>query len=161
MGFKCSQFLRTSQIQYTVSSLSSRQNAGRTVSRWVTYARERIITETKSSTRIRRSARFNIGFSRKLKCTTGGTSAVNQVLHAGRSVAFPRKILIVDDDLGITEMLAMKLRCAEFEVFQAHSGQDALDQLKTCNPDLLLLDIAMPEIAAWTFWQTFVTGNSA
>ncbi len=54
------------------------------------------------------------------------------------------KILIVDDDPGVRELLEMYLTNEEFEVRAAASGPEALDAVKKRLPALVLLDIMMP-----------------
>ncbi|MEW5871275.1 MAG: response regulator transcription factor [Chloroflexota bacterium] len=54
------------------------------------------------------------------------------------------KILIVDDDLALADVLAFTLRRAGFEVLLAHNGLEALEKYRRELPDLLLLDWALP-----------------
>ena len=58
----------------------------------------------------------------------------------------PAKILIVDDTPANVKLLAGVLESAGFDVLLAHSGQEALEQLEKSQPDLLLLDIVMPDL---------------
>lgn len=54
------------------------------------------------------------------------------------------EILLVDDDLELTELLAELLLLEGFNVTVVHNGQEALSLLKTQSFDLMLLDIMMP-----------------
>jgi DNA-binding response OmpR family regulator len=56
-----------------------------------------------------------------------------------------KKILIVEDDSFLSEMYATKLELANFEVFIATNGKEALDKMKLNKPDLILLDLLMPQ----------------
>lgn len=56
----------------------------------------------------------------------------------------PEKILIVDDDQDIRELLSLHLTNNGFQVFAAADGTKALDQFKTSLPHLIILDIMMP-----------------
>jgi DNA-binding response OmpR family regulator len=56
-----------------------------------------------------------------------------------------KKILVVEDDLFISEMYVNKLRGEGFEVFLAKDGQEAVDKTKELKPDLVLLDIVLPK----------------
>jgi DNA-binding response OmpR family regulator len=56
------------------------------------------------------------------------------------------KILVVDDDLALADVLAFTLRRAGFDVFLAHTGQDALAQYAREMPDLLVLDWMLPDM---------------
>ncbi|WP_290642815.1 ATP-binding protein [Aquabacterium sp.] len=55
-----------------------------------------------------------------------------------------RRILVVDDVEANREMLVAMLRPLGFETLEAVHGQDALDQVQASNPDLVLMDLAMP-----------------
>lgn len=55
-----------------------------------------------------------------------------------------KKILIVDDELGILEVLEFILGDAGFIVTTALNGQEALARLKEDTPDLVILDYMMP-----------------
>jgi two-component system alkaline phosphatase synthesis response regulator PhoP len=56
------------------------------------------------------------------------------------------RILIVDDEPSVTNLLAYNLRQAHYEVFIAANGRDALQQARDAVPDLILLDVMIPEI---------------
>jgi len=55
-------------------------------------------------------------------------------------------ILLVDDDEHILRSLEIYLKMEEFRVMTAPGGREALDVLKETRPDLIVLDIMMPEI---------------
>ena len=55
-------------------------------------------------------------------------------------------VLIVDDEPKIGRILALKLRLSHYEPIVATSGQEALALLETHHPDIMLLDIVMPEM---------------
>ncbi len=57
-----------------------------------------------------------------------------------------KKILIVDDDMEILRLMGKKLKQSKFKVLAATSGKEALIIAETSQPDLILLDIAMPEM---------------
>lgn len=54
------------------------------------------------------------------------------------------KILVIDDELGIVQVLAIKLRKAGFEVFTAVDGEEGADAARTHLPDIILTDHQMP-----------------
>ena len=56
------------------------------------------------------------------------------------------KILIVDDDTHINQMLTEALRQEGYAVQSAYSGTEALLCLQTAQPDLILLDVQMPDM---------------
>jgi DNA-binding response OmpR family regulator len=57
-----------------------------------------------------------------------------------------KKILIVDDEQEILTFLGNILRRANFEVFTSDRGKVALELAKNLLPDLIVLDIVMPDI---------------
>ena len=59
------------------------------------------------------------------------------------------KILIVDDDVNICELLRLYLEKDGFSTLVANNGRQALDIASKQNPNLILLDIMMPELDGW------------
>ena len=57
-----------------------------------------------------------------------------------------KKILVVDDEPYLAEMIANRLEANRYSVATALSGRDALDQVAKGKPDLILLDILMPDM---------------
>ena len=57
-----------------------------------------------------------------------------------------RTVLIVDDDAHIRDVVSFTIRRAGFEVLEAADGRVALDIAESDAPDLILLDILMPEL---------------
>ena len=57
-----------------------------------------------------------------------------------------QSILVVDDDPQIREVLRVALERASFRVASARDGADALRQVRQLRPDLLVLDIGLPEM---------------
>ncbi len=55
-----------------------------------------------------------------------------------------KKILIVDDHPEIRELVEVTLRIGDFEISQAADGDQALALARLERPDLILLDVAMP-----------------
>src|SRR6266478_3022143 len=54
------------------------------------------------------------------------------------------RVLVVDDEPLIVEMLTMGLSYEGFEVSMARTGHEALDQARAVNPDVVVLDIMLP-----------------
>ncbi|WP_164102309.1 winged helix-turn-helix domain-containing protein [Candidatus Laterigemmans baculatus] len=54
------------------------------------------------------------------------------------------KVLLVEDDRGLAEVVAYNLNRSGYEVLRAHDGRDALAQAKLKLPDLILLDVMLP-----------------
>jgi CheY-like chemotaxis protein len=55
------------------------------------------------------------------------------------------KILLVDDDPDFVEATKIVLESAPYDVTVAYNGEEALQKVKEVNPDLIILDIIMPE----------------
>ncbi len=58
----------------------------------------------------------------------------------------PKCVLVVDDDADSRSMVRTILEANSYEVREATGGKDALSQLESFKPDLILLDIMMPEM---------------
>jgi two-component system OmpR family response regulator len=56
----------------------------------------------------------------------------------------PIKILIVDDEAGVRELLKDALKLAGFETLTANDGMSALTALRSFTPDIMIIDINMP-----------------
>jgi DNA-binding response OmpR family regulator len=56
------------------------------------------------------------------------------------------KILIVDDEPPIVDLLSYNLKQAHYEVVIARDGQQALDQARQEQPDLIILDLMLPKL---------------
>ncbi len=63
------------------------------------------------------------------------------------------KVMIVDDEPDIVKLVKISLELANFEVIEAFSGQEALDKVQGTKPDLILLDIMMPDINGFEVCQ--------
>lgn len=59
------------------------------------------------------------------------------------------KILIVDDDSNICELLRLYLEKESWDTVIAHNGVKALELFESEKPDLILLDVMMPELDGW------------
>ena len=57
-----------------------------------------------------------------------------------------QKILIVDDEPDILELIEYNLKKEGYQVFLAHNGQEAVTEAKRTSPDLIVLDIMMPKM---------------
>jgi len=59
------------------------------------------------------------------------------------------KVLVVEDDPDIRELLTLYFVAQGYEVETANDGQDALLQLQRVQPDLMLLDVVLPKLDGW------------
>ncbi len=62
-----------------------------------------------------------------------------------------KKILVIDDDPDTTHFLKTRLEVNKFEVITANDGTEGLEKTKSEKPDLIILDILMPEKDGYTF----------
>jgi two-component system KDP operon response regulator KdpE len=68
-------------------------------------------------------------------------------------VRSPARILVVDDTPANVRMLQTRLAREGYEVVTAGDGEEALAAARTHRPDLILLDIMMPEMDGWLVCQ--------
>lgn len=59
------------------------------------------------------------------------------------------RVLVVDDDAVIRQLITVNLELEGFEVSTACDGQDCLDKVKQVLPDVITLDIMMPRMDGW------------
>ena len=59
------------------------------------------------------------------------------------------KILVVDDDRNICELLKLYLENEGYSVFVANDGQQAVEMFQAKSPELVLLDIMLPKMDGW------------
>jgi DNA-binding response OmpR family regulator len=57
-----------------------------------------------------------------------------------------KKILIIEDETSLIEVLANKITSEGFEVIKASNGEEGLETALSSHPDLILLDIIMPKM---------------
>jgi CheY-like chemotaxis protein len=58
----------------------------------------------------------------------------------------PETIMIIDDDRAIAQLTSLWVKSAGFKVLIAHDGKSGLEAIAKHRPDLILLDIRMPEM---------------
>jgi len=57
-----------------------------------------------------------------------------------------KKVLLVDDDVDFCEATALLLESKTYEVILAHDGKEGLEKVRAEKPDLVILDVMMPEM---------------
>jgi len=69
-----------------------------------------------------------------------------------------RRVLVVDDDLSVLELFRRMLWVCDsgLEVTTVSSGEQALDELRRAPPDLMLLDVMMPDMDGWQVLEAMV-----
>ena len=59
------------------------------------------------------------------------------------------RVLVVDDDDVIRQLICVNLELEGFEIATAVDGQDALDRVRAVDPAVVTLDIMMPRLDGW------------
>ncbi len=57
-----------------------------------------------------------------------------------------KKILVVDDQVDLVKTLQFALEFEQYKVLVSYNGEDALNQARKENPDLILLDVMLPKL---------------
>ena len=61
----------------------------------------------------------------------------------------PDEIMIVDDEPDTVQLVKTILEGGGYAITEAYSGSECLEELKTDHPNLILLDIMMPDMSGW------------
>ncbi|MHA7132408.1 response regulator [Oerskovia turbata] len=70
-------------------------------------------------------------------------------MSAGNRVADGNRVLVVDDDAGLVRALAINLRAHGWDVTVATNGAEALDAAASARPDVILLDLGLPDLSGF------------
>ena len=70
-----------------------------------------------------------------------------------------QKILIVDDEPDILELIEYNLKKEGYQVFLANNGQEGITIAKKVHPDLIILDIMMPKMDGFTLAEKCINFN--
>ena len=63
--------------------------------------------------------------------------------------AEPTRVLVIDDDADMTEMLRLILEPNAFEVNVSHSGSEGIESARSLNPEVVILDLSMSDMDSW------------
>src|SRR5687768_16531880 len=77
--------------------------------------------------------------------------STNSGMSCCAPVGTQKRVLVVDDDASIRELLSTALEDDGYEVVPASNGQDALSVCERWRPDVIVLDLMMPVMDGWTF----------
>ncbi|MFI6600058.1 response regulator transcription factor [Nonomuraea sp. NPDC050536] len=70
------------------------------------------------------------------------------------------RVLVVDDDEVIRQLIAVNLTLEGFEVETATDGQDCLERVQEVRPDVVTLDVMMPCLDGWVTAHRLRTGEA-
>lgn len=59
------------------------------------------------------------------------------------------KVLVIDDDPAMTELLKIQLQSDTVTVYIAYSGEEGIALVRKTGPDIIILDLLMPELDGW------------
>ena len=76
-----------------------------------------------------------------------------------KGIPMAPQIMVVDDEVGVRELVCDALRIAGFETLQANDGMSALTALRSAKPDLLIIDINMPLMDGFDLVERLRTQN--
>jgi CheY-like chemotaxis protein len=68
-------------------------------------------------------------------------------------VASKKRVLVVDDEPDVLEYLSCLLEDNDYQVATAEDGEKALEKVKEAQPDIITLDITMPEKSGVRFYR--------
>ena len=66
----------------------------------------------------------------------------------------PIKILVIDDDSAVTDLLALLLKSQGFDVATTTNSSEGLSMIRENAPDIVVLDLMMPEMDGWQICKT-------
>lgn len=66
-----------------------------------------------------------------------------------------KKILIVDDEAQLVDLIKMRLEKENFEVSVAYDGEEGLQKARSIKPDLIILDIMLPKVDGYMICSLF------
>ena len=72
-------------------------------------------------------------------------------------MARPKKILVIDDEVDLTDMIKYQLTAHGYKVVVAHNGEEGLGKLTLNTPDLIILDMNMPKMGGLEFLNRITT----
>lgn len=59
------------------------------------------------------------------------------------------KLIVIDDDTAVTDLLTLLLKSQGFEVAATNNSSEGLNLIRDTQPDLVILDLMMPEMDGW------------
>jgi CheY-like chemotaxis protein len=88
---------------------------------------------------------------RRILWRCGPSDEVEPHLHGGAMPASQaaKRVLVVDDERSIRMLCRVNLTAAGIDVLESDNGRDAVELIRRERPDLVLLDVMMPDLDGW------------
>ncbi len=68
-------------------------------------------------------------------------------------MSYTARVLCIDDEPGVIELVALILKSRNIQVDGANSGREGLKSMRQDPPDAVLLDVMMPEMDGWEVYK--------
>ena len=81
------------------------------------------------------------------------THPVSQAFTMTEGIRITTRVLVVDDDYDTTDLLKIILEPNAFEVVTASCGKEGIERVQTDDPDVIVVDLLMPEMDGLMFCQ--------
>ena len=72
----------------------------------------------------------------------------------------PRRVVVIEDDPEMIELVKLILAKDGFDVAGANNGRDGLGVIEESQPDVVLLDLMMPDMDGWEVYQSMKAQDS-
>lgn len=105
----------------------------------------------------------NHSFPKKSQVFAYRESVAKKTERVGKRVVKPRqhcKVLIVEDEPGMAEILRLNLQLSDYDVTIAPDGLQALQAFEQLQPDLVTLDLNVPKVSGYRLIRLFKQANT-
>jgi len=75
-------------------------------------------------------------------------------------IAKTRRVVYIEDEPEMVDLVRLILSRKGYEVIGSNGGRDGLDKVRLENPDLVLLDLMMPDMDGWDVYQQMKAGEA-
>ncbi len=108
-----------------------------------------------STFRVTLPVHFHKNSDRKEKFFEDAPAALEEISAARlkASLSGAPRVLVIDDDPTVHQLMERFLTREGFEVRTCRGGENFLESVRSCNPDIITLDVLMPEINGWSILQ--------
>jgi DNA-binding response OmpR family regulator len=73
----------------------------------------------------------------------------DKIIRVVMEIHIMLKVLAIDDDPAMTELLALLLKTHSIDVYIANTGEDGIKLMRAVSPDVIILDLMMPGLDGW------------